>query len=92
MLFQPIVGGVSMNCLICQSLERAYEAASAEYVEARSSAWFSLSSDVAARKNVDMERTRYELEEHRLVCVSASRTVTPPASAEQVYELETLVA
>ena len=80
-----------MNCLICQDLERAYEAAFSEYVEARSSAWFSVSSDVAAHRNVDMERTRYDLEEHRLVCVSVSRTVTPRATAGQVFELETLV-
>jgi len=26
-------------------------------------------------KNVDMERARYELEEHRLVCVSAIRAL-----------------
>ena len=64
-----------MNCLICEGLERAYDAAFTEYVEAHSSAWFSVSSKVAAHKNVDMERTRYELEEHRLVCVSANRMV-----------------
>jgi len=72
--------------------ERAYEAAFSEYMEARSSAWFSVCSAVAASRNVDMERTRYELEEHRHVCVSASKTVTPPARADQVYEVETLVA
>lgn len=81
-----------MNCLICRDLERAYETALSEYIEARSSAWFSVSSDVAAYRNVDMERTRYDLEEHRLVCASARRTVKPPARAEQVYELKTLVA
>lgn len=72
-----------MNCLICHDLERAYDAAFSEYIEARSSAWFSVSSDVAAHRNVDLERTRYDLEEHRLVCVS-SRTVTPIVRAEQV--------
>ncbi len=81
-----------MNCPTCQDLERAYEVAFSQYMEARSSAWFSVSSDVVAHRNVDMERTRYDLEEHRLVCVSASRTVAPPARVEQVYELVTLVA
>ena len=81
-----------MNCPTCQELERTYEAALSEYIEARSSEWFFLCPGVAARKNVDMERMRYDLEEHRLVCVFASRTVAPPARAEQVYELETLVA
>jgi hypothetical protein len=81
-----------MNCPTCRDFECSYETALSEYMEARSSAWFSVSSDVAAHRNVDMERTRYDLEEHRLVCVSASRTVTLPPRAEQVYELGTLVA
>jgi hypothetical protein len=66
-----------MNCLICQNLERAYDAAFKEFNEARSSAWFNVSSDVAAHRNVDMERTRYGLEEHSLVCVSAIKSVSP---------------
>jgi hypothetical protein len=80
-----------MNCLNCRELERAFESALSEYIEARSSAWLGLSSGVAARKNVDMERTRYDLEEHRLVCVSASRTIAP-RRAGHVYERETVVA
>jgi hypothetical protein len=64
-----------MNCPTCRNLEQTYETAFGEYVEARSSELFRFSSDVAARKNVDMERTRYDLEEHSLVCVSASGTV-----------------
>lgn len=66
-----------MNCLICRDLERAYEVAFSEYVEARSSAWFSVSSEVAAHRSVDMERTNYDLEEHSLVCASALKTVPP---------------
>jgi hypothetical protein len=81
-----------MNCPTCLELERTYEAALSEYIESRSSEWFFICPGVAARKNVDMERTKYELEEHGLVCVSASRKLAPLATAEQVYELETLVA
>lgn len=81
-----------MNCPTCRDLERAYEAAFSEYIEARSSAWFSVNPKAAASKNVDMERTRYEFEEHRLVCVSATKAVEPLAMPEQVYESETLVA
>ena len=81
-----------MTCPICQSLERAYDAALSAYLEARSSASFSVCPKVAAHKNVEMQRTKYELEEHRLVCVLAGRTVAFPARAEKVYELETLVA
>jgi hypothetical protein len=62
-----------MNCSICRNLEQAFEAGLSEYVEARSSASYQLSKRLAAKKNVDMERARYELEEHRLLCVSAVR-------------------
>ena len=64
-----------MNCLTCRELEQAYEAALNEYAEARASAFFPIYSNLAARKNVDMERTKSELEEHSLVCVSASKPV-----------------
>ena len=65
--------GVRMDCPICRDLERAYEAGLSEYIEARSSACFRVCTKLAAQKNVEMERARYELEEHRLLCVSAVR-------------------
>jgi len=55
-----------MTCPICLRLERAYEVAFSDYIEARSSVSFSVCPKVAANKNVEMERTKYELEEHRL--------------------------
>jgi hypothetical protein len=61
-----------MRCPICRNLERAYEAGLSEYIEARSSAYYPICTKSAARKKVDMERARYELEEHRLGCVSAA--------------------
>ena len=62
-----------MECTICMDLKRAYEAGLSEYIEARSSVCFRACTRLAARKNVEMERARYEVEEHRLVCVSAVR-------------------
>jgi hypothetical protein len=62
-----------MDCLVCTNLERAYEARLSEYIEARSSACYRVSTKQAAQKNVEMERARYELEEHRFVCVSGVR-------------------
>jgi hypothetical protein len=62
-----------MDCPNCRDLKRAYEAGLSEYIEARSSACFTACTRLAARKNVEMERARYELEEHRFVCVSAVR-------------------
>jgi hypothetical protein len=44
-----------------------------EYIEARSSAGYRVSTKLAAQKNVEMERARYELEEHRLVCAAARK-------------------
>lgn len=62
-----------MSCIVCRNLEDAYEAALGEYVEARSSAGYRMSTKLAGQKNVEMERARYELEEHRSVCVSTVR-------------------
>jgi hypothetical protein len=80
-----------MNCLTCRELEQAYEAAFSEYAEARASALFRICSNLAARKNVDMERTKSELEEHGLVCVSASTTVAPPPERGMSTNLKQLV-
>ena len=80
-----------MNCPTCQRLERDFETAFSAYIDARSSASFSVCPKVAASKNVEMERTKYELEEHKLVCVFL-RVVARPARAERVLELEPLVA
>jgi hypothetical protein len=60
-----------MNCLICRDLEQVFECKRDEYFNARSSAYYRLSTKLAARKNVDMERAKSNLEEHRFVCASA---------------------
>jgi hypothetical protein len=62
----------SMRCLICRSLELAFEAKQIEYNEAGSLAYFQVSKKFAAYLNVEMERARTELEEHRLLCLSAA--------------------
>lgn len=64
-----------MDCPICRDLERDYEAGLSGYIEARSSAYYQVSKRLAARKNVDMERAKGDLEEHRFVCVSADRVL-----------------
>jgi hypothetical protein len=60
-----------MVCLICRNLKRAFEIRNTEYIEARSSLYYRISRKFAARKNVDMERAKSDLEEHRRVCASA---------------------
>jgi len=44
-----------------------------EYVGARSSGLLSVSNTAADRKNVDMERAKYDMEEHRAVRTSCAQ-------------------
>jgi hypothetical protein len=60
-----------MNCLECKNLEEAFEGRLRKYNEARSAPYYRVSTELAAKKNVDMERARNDLEEHQFVCVSA---------------------
>ena len=62
-----------MDCLICKNLKRAFESRRSQYIEARSAAYYRVSTELAAYKNVDMERAKSDLEEHLLVCVSATK-------------------
>jgi hypothetical protein len=61
---------VAMDCLICKDLERVFEFRHNDYIEARSAAYFRVSTALAAYKNVDKERAKSDLEEHQLVCVA----------------------
>jgi hypothetical protein len=62
-----------MACLICRDLERTLDFRRSKYFEARSAAYYQVSTDLAALKNVDMERAKSDLEEHKLACVSAGK-------------------
>ena len=57
-----------MNCLQCNDLMRVFEWRLAGYVKARAAPFYRVSTDLAARKQVDMERARTDIEEHRLAC------------------------
>ena len=81
-----------MDCPVCWTLKRAYDSAAGEYMEARSSACFRLCLDVASRKNVEMERARYEFEEHRRVCVSSLRAIALLPKGDVSPNLKQLVA
>jgi hypothetical protein len=71
-----------MHCLLCESLELAFEARRSEYIEATSLANYRISKRFAAYKNVEMERARTEFEEHQSVCVLAVTASAPtPAAA-----------
>jgi len=71
-----------MHCRLCENLERALDVRRSEYIEASSDAYYRVSKRLAAYKNVEMERARTELQEHRLVCLAAmnaSPSLSSPA-------------
>lgn len=70
-----------MHCLLCESLELAFEARRSEYIEATSLANYRISKRFAAYKNVEMERARTELEEHQSVCAYYVAASVPSPSA-----------
>ena len=57
-----------MNCSVCKDLERAFESRRSNYIEARSAAYYLVSTKLAANKNVEMQRAKNNLEEHQSVC------------------------
>jgi hypothetical protein len=65
-----------MDCLRCKDLDEAFESRRSKYSEARSAAFYQVSTELAAQKNVDMERARNDLEEHQLICPLASCVAT----------------
>ncbi len=64
-----------MNCLICKDLKRVFEDKRSDYVEARCAAYYRVSTEFAAYKNVDMERAKSALEDHQSVCVAAAASL-----------------
>ena len=66
-----------MNCLECKHLKEAFESRLGKYIEARSAAYFRVNTELAAKKNVDMERAKSALEEHQSVCISAAEARHP---------------
>jgi hypothetical protein len=63
----------TMNCEKCRELRQTFEFKLGRYIEARSAAYYRVSTELAAHRNVDMERARNDLEEHEFVCVSAAK-------------------
>ena len=57
-----------MDCLKCVDLEQVFDSRLSKYSEACSSAFYRVSTELAAKKKVDMERARNDLEEHQLTC------------------------
>jgi hypothetical protein len=59
-----------MDCAKCRELRQTFEFKLGKYIEARSAAYYRVSTELAAHRNVDMERAKNDLEEHQFVCVA----------------------
>jgi len=57
-----------MNCVRCDHLTQVLASRREGYVQARAAAYYRVSTELAARKQVDMERAKTDHEEHRLAC------------------------
>ena len=57
-----------MDCLECKNLEETFNSKLNQYIEARSAAYYQVSTELAAQKNVGMERARNDLKEHQEIC------------------------
>ena len=57
-----------MDCLKCMHLEQVFESRLSKYCEARFSSFYRVSTELAAKNQVDMERARNDLEDHQSTC------------------------
>jgi len=72
-----------VNCLICKDLERTLASRRSQYTEALSAAYYQVSTELAACKNVDMERAKSDLEEHQSMCIYAANRKRPRPKASR---------
>jgi hypothetical protein len=80
-----------MDCVKCWELRQTFEFKLGKYIEARSAAYYRVSTELAAYKNVDMERAKNDLEEHQSICVSVpkvrphfNQSVTPTMQNDRI--------
>ena len=64
------------DCLACKDLDRALKLTLASYMAARSAAFYRVCTDIADKKEVDMERAKTDLQEHQTACPFAIRAGT----------------
>lgn len=60
-----------MKCAICKELTRVLESEQGRYKTAREAAYYLVCTELAARIQVDMERAKTALREHRSSCAAA---------------------
>ncbi len=64
------------NCPECESLNQVFESKLAGYVAARSAVLYRISTEFAAKQQVDMERAKNDMEEHLSTCSFATEVRT----------------
>ena len=60
------------NCPECESLNQVFESRLTGYLAARSAVLYQISTEFAARQQVDMERAKNDMEEHLSICSFAA--------------------
>jgi hypothetical protein len=61
------------SCPECENLNRIFESKRTEYRAARSAVLYRISTEFAAKQQVDMERAKSDMEEHLSSCSSATK-------------------
>lgn len=80
-----------MDCFECKNLKQAVEWRLSKYREARSAAFYHVSTELAAKKKVDMERARNDLEEHQLICALAPHLSETSEGSEKELSFKELL-
>lgn len=57
-----------MNCSECRDLYKTFARRNVSYTDARSSAFFRISTRIAARIYIDLQRALNDLQEHQAEC------------------------
>jgi hypothetical protein len=60
------------NCPECESLNQIFEFKLTAYLAARSAVLYHISTEFAAKQQVDMERAKNDMEEHLSICSFAA--------------------
>jgi hypothetical protein len=73
-----------MGCLECKNLEEAFESRLSQYIDARTAAYYRVTTELAAQKNVDMERAKSVLPSFSRRIVRASPVSSSSAGHRSV--------
>jgi hypothetical protein len=74
------------NCLECQNLSRVYESKLTKYLAARSAVLYRISTEFAAKQQVDMERAKNDMEDHLLTCPKVRCVALVPLQGSSAWK------